>query len=195
MLSRARVFASHRLLPAIRRASTAGPLEEHYSTPIRVLHWGMAAGTIGCFATVKLAQYSEGDRKGELMRIHKSFGLLMLAAVVPRVAIRIASKVPKPVPGPAWEAFMGELSHKTLYAMMLFMPISGVIMGYFGGKGLPFFAYNIPGAEQTNPDLAKAAFKSHKLVGQAFEILVPLHIGAVGYHMAWHRQNLLKRIL
>jgi len=55
-------------------------------------------------------------------------------------------------------------------------------MGYFGGKGLPFFGYTIPGAEKPNGQIAKNAFKVHKQAGVFFEYLVPLHVGGVGLH-------------
>jgi cytochrome b561 len=63
------------------------------------------------------------------------------------------------------------------------MPISGITMGYFGGKGLPFFGYTIPGAEEKDGALAKSAFIWHKRAGTVLEYLVPIHVGAVGLHM------------
>ena len=36
-----------------------------------------------------------------------------------------------------WDTFVTMLSGR--YGFMLFMPISGITMGYFGGKGLPFY--------------------------------------------------------
>jgi cytochrome b561 len=29
--------------------------------------------------------------------------------------------------------------------MMVILPVTGIGMGYFSGKGLPFFGYTIPG--------------------------------------------------
>ena len=55
-------------------------------------------------------------------------------------------------------------------------------MGYYGGKGLPFFGYAIPGATQPNPEIAKNAFGVHKAAGRFFEYLVPLHVGAASMH-------------
>lgn len=45
------------------------------------------------------------------------------------------------------------------------MPTSGIAMGYFGGKGLPFFGFGtIPGAASPNGAIAGQAFKIHKQV-------------------------------
>ena len=49
-------------------------------------------------------------------------------------------------------------------------------MGYFGGKGIPFFGYHIPGASEPCPVIAKNAFWSHGWVGLALEYLIPVHV-------------------
>lgn len=51
-----------------------------------------------------------------------------------------------------------------------------------GGKGLPFFATTLPAAKEPNGAIAKQAFSIHRTVGQAFEIMVLLHVGAVAQH-------------
>jgi cytochrome b561 len=168
--------------------------EEQYAYGLRLLHWAGAVGIIGCIGTVKMAQEAKGEQKGQLMTVHKSFGLLMAGAIIPRVAIRLATAVPRHLPGPVWEVMAGKLTHGVLYFMLLFMPMSGIAMGYFGGKGLPFFGMHIPGAEKPVGAIAKQAFKSHKLVGQGLEIMVPLHIGAAGYHAFIKGQPIFRRM-
>ena len=39
-----------------------------------------------------------------------------------------------------------QASHYALYAFMTIMPVTGIAMGYFGGKGLPFFFTTLPGS-------------------------------------------------
>ena len=115
---------------------------------------------------------------------------------LPRIAIRLTSKIPKLPEGSGIEHALANVSHWSLYGLMLFMPVSGIAMGYYGGKGVPFFFTTIPGAKKENKDgkLAKNAWYYHKQVGQFFEyFFVPLHIGAVGFHFL-RGQNLLKRI-
>ena len=115
---------------------------------------------------------------------------------LPRIAIRLTSKIPKLPEGSGIEHALATVSHWSLYGLMLFMPVSGIAMGYYGGKGLPFFFTTISGAKKENKDgkLAKNAWYYHKQVGQFFEyFFVPLHIGAVGFHFL-RGQNLLRRI-
>eukprot|EP00238_Polyblepharides_amylifera_P006292 CAMPEP_0196579076 /NCGR_PEP_ID=MMETSP1081-20130531/17621_1 /TAXON_ID=36882 /ORGANISM="Pyramimonas amylifera, Strain CCMP720" /LENGTH=146 /DNA_ID=CAMNT_0041898527 /DNA_START=333 /DNA_END=773 /DNA_ORIENTATION=+ len=136
--------------------------------------------------------------KVQYMTIHKSTGVLLMGAIIGRVALRlIAGRAGVPVlpPGGVLQHLAANASHTALYGFMLAMPTSGIAMGYYGGKGIPFFGYTIPGADKENRSgwVAKNAFQAHKLMGQAFEYLVPLHIGAVGVHL-FKGQNILARL-
>ena len=68
---------------------------------------------------------------------------------------------------------------------MIFMPTTGILMGYFGGKGLPFFFTTIPGAkaEDQNKNVAKWSWKTHKWAGTAFECLVAAHVAGATLHV------------
>jgi len=167
--------------------------EERYGAAVRYLHWIMAAGLLTCVGTVLAAQRVKGKTKGDLMYIHKSMGLLMGAAIIPRIAIRLASKTPAAVPGAVWEKMAAKVTHGALYVLMFSMPASGIAMGYFGGKGLPFFGMHIDGAKEPRGDIAKNAFAAHKQMGQFIEYMIPLHVGAAGLHLL-RGQNILRRM-
>jgi 1,2-dihydroxy-3-keto-5-methylthiopentene dioxygenase len=74
-----------------------------------------------------------------------------------------------------------KITHYALYGFMVVMPVTGITMGYFGGKGLPFFYTALPGGEK-NGAVAGQAFKIHKLAGTYGKYLIPLHVGAAGQH-------------
>jgi len=174
-----------------RFLSTIGN-EPAYTLSMKLMHWGSGIGILGCFGTVQAAMYTTKEKqiipgytKGKLMNLHKSFGLLVAASVVPRLFLRLSSKLPAPLPGSFLEILLAKLGHYSQYAGNIALPASGIAMGYYGGKGLPFFGYTIPGAteENKNPEIAKNAFKFHKKAGQVFEFLTLGHVGAVGFHM------------
>ena len=52
------------------------------------------------------------------------------------------------------QSVAASVSHIALYAFMTLMPATGIAMGMYGGKGLPFFWTSIPGFEQKNGKLA-----------------------------------------
>ncbi|EGD80354.1 hypothetical protein PTSG_10608 [Salpingoeca rosetta] len=166
-------------------AATATQAVEVYSRRMQALHWLVGAGMLTCVATVKMAQWTEDKKKkGQYMMIHKSTALLVAALVVPRVAIRLASKMPKALPGTSkFEQLAGSFSHFLMYVAMIGMPVTGITMGYFGGKGLPFYGAHIPGTDTPNKKVAGTAFKVHKKMGQVLEYVLALHIGATIFHM------------
>merc|ERR1719215_1087373 len=105
-----------------------------------LFHWATAGGAVGCVVFVQLAQNTKDNtEKGQYMFYHKSCGLLTGILVVPRLIARIASKTPAHLPGPTIQQWAGNASHLAMYGFITFLPMSGIAMGYFGGKGLPFF--------------------------------------------------------
>lgn len=91
---------------------------------------------------------------------------------------------------------MGSASHLTFYGLMVALPVSGVVMGYYGGKGLPFFWTTVPGApeDSTNGPLAKQAFGLHKQMSTVMTYLIPAHIGAVVFHHVAQGHKILRSI-
>lgn len=157
-----------------------------YSRTASSFHWLVAFPTMGSIATVLKAQQSPKEEKGKWMWRHKSLGLLAGMLILPRVAYRVLSR-PSIVDLPgnsAMENTLGKLGHYGLYAFMTIMPATGVAMGYYGGKGLPFFGTKFEGASTPNGSIAKNAFSVHKQLGVYGKYLVPVHVGAAGWHFA-----------
>lgn len=198
----ARVFAMMRMnkLSMVAASAPEMGVPTKYSTAAAWMHWLMAGGILVVVGSVKLAQWTPkeepkkyGMTKEELMNLHKSTALLVAALVIPRLAIRLFSKVPPLPKGSAIEHLAANMSHLFLYFAIVFMPASGIAMGYYGGKGLPFFGYHISAAETPNKAIAGMAYKRHKQVGQALTYVVPIHVGATGYHIL-KGQNILLRM-
>jgi 1,2-dihydroxy-3-keto-5-methylthiopentene dioxygenase len=84
----------------------------------------------------------------------------------------------------AIESIGAKISHYALYGFMIVMPATGIAMGYFGGKGLPFFYTTLPGAAEKNGAVAGQSFKIHKLVGTYGKYIIPLHVAGAGQHAA-----------
>lgn len=206
-----RLVEHPRVSPLFRRmssaASDAAPVEQ-YAMSARWMHWISGGGMLACVGLVLAAQQlpswkkctpEQKKQKGDLMFYHKSFGLLTAGILFPRLAIAIMNKRPPLPPGNAIEHALAHLSHFSLYALVIFMPVSGVTMGYMGGKGLPFFFTTVTPAsgkmgKAANGKLAGQAYKYHKLAGQALEYLIPIHVGAVAFHHLAKGQAILTRI-
>lgn len=169
-----------------------------YSRMASYFHWMVALPLVGCVGTVLKAQQAPKEEKGMWMFRHKSLGLLTGIIVAPRVLYRIASSGAaynvRSLPGnAAWENVLGTLSHFALYGFMFVMPATGIAMGYYGGKGLPFFYTTFDGAAKPNGAIAKNSFNIHKQLGTYGKYLIPLHVGAAGVHAA-RGQQIFSRI-
>jgi len=188
-------FATRRLVVRGKRAlSSAAYAVEAYAPPVQAMHWAMGGCVLACFGFVQAAQNVKGKKKGEYMFLHKSFGLAAAFLLGPRLAARLGSRSPKAFSAIGWEKALATASHGIMYGMLIIMPVTGVAMGYYGGKGLPFFWTTIPGAEQKDGAIAKQAFQYHKQVGWYMEMLFLGHMGGVAYHTAMGH-GVLSRIL
>ena len=71
-------------------------------------------------------------------------------------------------------------------------------MGYYGGRGVPFFKWHMPGISKDQvdnyKDLSGKIFWAHHYAGVALEILIPIHVGAVVFNLL-QGKNILKRML
>jgi len=132
-----------------------------YSRAATYYHWAVAVPLISSIACVLKAQDTPKEQKkekGDWMWRHKSLGVLTGMIVLPRVGYRLFSKAKfnlQDLPGSGTVTpVLGKIGHLGLYGFMTIMPITGIAMGMFGGKGVPFFWTTIPGFEQKNGKLA-----------------------------------------
>lgn len=178
-----------------RLMSTVVPtVPDKYSSYVQITHFAMGGSIMACIGLVQVAQFYKGKEKMELMFYHKSFGLLAAGLLAPRIIARVLSKSPIALPGKNWEHYAANLTHIALTGFTIAMPITGVVMGYYGGKGLPFFYTTVPGAAKADGAIAKQSFKFHKLIGHYGQYIVPAHVGAVGYHFFIKGKNILPRM-
>lgn len=147
-----------------------------YSMAASYFHWIVALPLLGSVGAVLKAQQAPKEEKGIWMYRHKSLGLLTGMVVAPRFAYRLLARSSYKVqdlPGTAGiENTLAKLGHFGLYGFMTIMPATGIAMGYYGGKGLPFFYTVIPGMVATdeetkkrNGSIAKNSFNIHKQLG------------------------------
>eukprot|EP00536_Pseudo-nitzschia_multiseries_P000460 jgi/Psemu1/249542/estExt_Genewise1Plus.C_60051 len=163
-----------------------------YTATASNLHWLSAIPMVGCVGCVLKAQDSPKSEKGTWMHRHKSLGLLTGMIVAPRLAYRLVNrssyKLQELSGASSIEHVLGKISHYSLYAFMTIMPASGIAMGYYGGKGLPFFNTTIPGVVKTEENkkstgqIAKQSFQIHKQLGVYGKYLIPIHAGAAVSH-------------
>lgn len=173
-----------------------------YHSAAIILHWVMAVAFIFMLASGLTLEYAELEQqfKFQLFQWHKSLGVLLLVAVVLRIAVRLWQKPPAlPAAFARWEVIASKLGHQGLYAAMIAMPLSGWLMVSSSPYGLPTYVFSLfewphfPGVA-ANENVNSATKFIHWLGAWAFLALIAAHIGAVIKHYLFDRENLLRRM-
>jgi cytochrome b561 len=172
--------------------------EPCYDRMQRAFHWGMAAIIL---AALLIGLYCSYQAPGTplrrwLLEWHKSLGMTALALIGLRIAYRLAT------PTPPYAERMGRLTHAAahgahllLYALMLFMPLTGYLFSGAGGYSLPWFwLFQWPRLVPLDKAIARTGEALHLYGAYALYAVVSLHILAVLWHRLVLRDGVLARM-
>lgn len=159
-----------------------------YSLMTRIFHWAGALLIIVAWVLIE-----QGD---DFIALHKSVGASFLLWTILRIINRFISPAPPPVPMPKWQTAVAHLTHLGLYIAMLAMPISGMLMSMYGGRGISIFGLiNIPALVSPSRDMARYFNELHTdVMFGVLLLLVAAHVGAALYHQFIVKDNLLARM-
>lgn len=166
---------------------------QRYSLPIIFLHWLMALMVIVIIAIPYLGESTINGLGGPgvVFTWHKSLGLLVLVLTVLRLILRATTA--SPAPGGQNQTLRGlaKAGHVLLYALLITMPLSGLI---FGSRPLNFFwLFEIAplGLDTPIRDAAKAF---HKTAQYVLMLMILGHAVMALYHHYVCKDGLLKRM-
>lgn len=176
-----------------------------YPVVQRGLHWIIALMVLGALAvgmTLGWLGYrgvveSFGqDMTNMLYKYHKTFGVIILFAMVIRIIVKVKmGKPPYAVPLTSFEKAASGAVHGLLYVCLLAMPILGWVGTAAGGFPVEFFNWKLPGIVGKDKELAETAMWLHGVVGWITAALIAGHIGAALKHAVIKRDGLLQRML
>jgi cytochrome b561 len=177
-----------------------------WSAPSRLFHWVMAFATLGTTALMYYAQVYEAQaatssaaraQYSELLRLHKSIGLVVLFLVALRFAwnrIRRRPALPATLSAPQRRLALG--AHLTLYALMLAIPLLGWFASTaYGGRTHFFGLFELPRLLDKNVDAAVVYRNGHIWLGWLLFAILALHIGAALWHHFVKRDATLAQML
>jgi len=168
-----------------------------YNPALRAVHWLMAlmifiALPLGVWAS----QLPRGDLRSEVLFVHKSFGVTVLALVVLRIVIRLIVGAPR-YARPLGRLVQGAAGagHFALYALMIAMPVSGYLTSVAGGHEVSFFGlFDLPNLVPKNKAVDEAASQAHFVFAWALGATLVLHLAAVVWHARVKRDEVLTRM-
>ncbi len=172
--------------------------QQTYGVIAKCLHWLVALLIIALLIVGTSINYISTDAiKFNVINIHKSFGLLVLALVIIRIVWRFSNKTPElPLTTPRWQRRAARLSHMLIYIAILLMPISGIIMSTAAGYPPRFFGlFTLQLPIAVNKVTAQWFNQAHEILAWIILALVCIHILAALKHHFIDRDNVLKRML
>jgi cytochrome b561 len=169
-------------------------LVSRYHPLLVALHWILAvliiaALALGALVMVKMP--NTDPMKLEALRSHMIGGTLILVLMLVRLVVRIRTEHPAP-PSTGMRVLdrLAWVSHRMLYAAVIGMAVSGLIMALqtglpgilFGGSTLPadFWVYPIRSV--------------HYVISRVLMAVITLHIVGALYHTLLLRDGLLRRM-
>lgn len=169
-------------------------------------HWVMAVLMIGLFAVGK---YMTGldpmaPETFAIYQWHKSFGFLVLALALLRLAWRVANPAPRlPAALPAWQRWAAHLGHAGLYAVLIALPVTGWLMVSASPWGIPTVVFDVlpiphlPVGEAfgTKAETEKVFMALHEYAGFLLLALFVAHVAAALKHHFLDRDDVLARML
>ncbi len=172
---------------------------DHYGAVAIALHWLMAIAVVGLFAlglwmtglTYYDAWYTTGPE------IHKGVGVLLFLVLIARLAWRLASPPPKPLPtlSPLERRASG-LVHGLLYVLLLATMLTGYLISTADGRPVDVFGiFAVPATLTGLPNQADIAGDVHLALAIATIALASLHALAALKHHWIDRDRTLLRML
>ncbi|MDN3397541.1 cytochrome b [Psychrobacter sp. APC 3426] len=164
-----------------------------WSVTSRLFHWVSAVLLLVTWIMILLYDNLDSNL---YIGLHKAFGVSLLFWMIARVINRIFTKAPAPLAMPKWQLIISQLSHFALYAILIAMPLAGVLMSVYGGRPIDIFGlFQIP--VFVTPDRGLARFYNDVHTDIIWPMIIAftvLHVGAALYHQFVKKDNVMARI-
>jgi len=167
-----------------------------YTLTAQALHW-LTVLLILMILPVAWVMMSlpKGPEQDWMMVFHRSLGVTIFTVVVVRLAWRLTHPAPpSPSGAPRVTELISQVTHGLLYALLLFMPVTGYLQSADDRPVSYFGLFNCPELPRDKA-LGHIAQVFH-LAGQwGIYALVGLHVAATVWHVAIRRDGLLSLMI
>ena len=172
--------------------------DQRWSVISMTLHWLIALLVIGlCAVGYFMTELPTSPDKIKIYALHKSFGLTVLALMLLRLLWRLVDRRPAYPPGmPNWQKRLASLTHLLLYAVLLWMPLTGWLYNSASNFALRYFGwFSLPALSGPDPELKALAHEMHEWGFYVLALLFVVHVGAALKHHVLEKDDTLRRML
>jgi cytochrome b561 len=188
--------------PAEERGPTAlSAPAESYDRILKALHWS----TVSLITAIYIAIWVSHDaatkeQQAILMQLHRSLGITVFALTLFRLGWRWHARIPNlPVDLPAFQKFAARAVEYLLYALLLLLPLFGILGVNARGRRVDFFFLGelgeLPAIIGPDKALARQAITAHQFVAYLLLGVIALHAAAALLHHFVRRDDVLNRML
>lgn len=170
----------------------------HWGLVARVLHWLFLFLIIGAWYAVETREeFAKGTpERAEWMRLHISLGFTIFALVWVRLGWRLSGEVPADIPGPPLQMMAARLVHLALYAIMIAMPVTGLLAVQMEERAVSWFGlFELPVLVGPDKEMAEVLEETHAdVLWPLLLALVGVHAAAALWHHFWLKDDALRRM-
>jgi len=172
-------------------------MDNNLSKPTILLHWLTALTFILVLCLGLYLDYlPKGPEKGEIMGLHKSFGVIVFVAAVIRLAWRFKEgSIESIAVLTRMQAILAKSIHHLLLLATILMPLSGVIMSATSGHGISVFGFPLAPKGVEIEWLTSIAHVVHVNAVNVVIVLLLLHIAGAVKHQVMDKDGTISRML
>lgn len=182
-------------VPAVALAPAA-----RYSPLARALHWIVALLVAIQLGLGWIAEHgTSADGGMRMLRWHYQLGMVLLLAMLPRIATRLARGAPEAAPGqPRWQGRIARATHLGLYLLLCLLPASGYVVWVWMEAPMDVLGIvEVPRAFRPPADDERGraiAWYLHVYGAWSLAVLIVLHVAAALWHALVRRDGLMRRM-
>jgi cytochrome b561 len=174
----------------------AGDDKTNFDSVAIALHWATAVLVLFQFVSSFIWDYFPKETREVLEDTHVSFGVLLTAVIVARVAWRAIPGHQRPSIVSGWDEIAAKWVHYLLYILLIVQAGLGLVIGWAAGHPIHFFGIAIPGPlDALDRPLRHELREIHEKVGYGIIILAVGHSLAALYHHYGLHDRVLGRML
>lgn len=160
------------------------------------LHWTTVALVLAQFVLAQTWGWFARPTRHLMVVSHMSFGMILSALLVLRIAWRLMPGHRMPPASYGWSGLAAWLVHSSLYVMLVIEAVLGFVLRWSGNESMSFFGLLIapPFAPFSKP-LHHLVGEIHNLNGWAIIVMASGHAAAALYHHAVLGDHVLGRML
>jgi cytochrome b561 len=165
-----------------------------YTEFAMMLHWLVAGGIaflyVHGFSMMQLA----GEERLAQLNLHRSVGISVFVLVLVRIWWRTVQPPPH-IAMPAVQAWIADLVHLLIYALLLVNGVAGAVGWFASGDPVVFFGVPLAVARVPSPHLNELCILVGLTTARLLVLMIALHVIGVVKHEWLDRDRIVQRML